>query len=79
MRVGVSPSLLSRWRWRAVARRSTRTRTCRSTRTRTPGERFDEVEAVTGIYGVDTGGRGGVHLFVCPACPGMPYAHRYDR
>ncbi|MCX4726018.1 hypothetical protein ACIPW9_12715 [Streptomyces sp. NPDC090052] len=24
------------------------------------------------------GGLGGVYLFVCTACPGMPYAHRYD-
>ncbi|MEU7167297.1 hypothetical protein AB0A70_22075 [Streptomyces morookaense] len=29
-------------------------------------------------HGMDMGDCGGLYLFVCPACPGMPYAHRYD-
>ncbi|MFJ6017161.1 hypothetical protein [Streptomyces sp. NPDC092952] len=29
-------------------------------------------------HGMDMGDLGGVYLFVCPECPGMPYAHRYD-
>ncbi|MFE2292597.1 hypothetical protein [Streptomyces sp. NPDC059452] len=29
-------------------------------------------------HGMDMGDLGGVYLFVCPECPDMPYAHRYD-
>ncbi|MEU3902148.1 hypothetical protein [Streptomyces sp. NPDC045251] len=29
-------------------------------------------------HGMDMGDLGGVYLFVCPACPDMPYTHRYD-
>lgn len=29
-------------------------------------------------HGMDMGDCGGPSIFICPACPGMPYAHRYD-
>lgn len=29
-------------------------------------------------HGMDMGDLGGLYLFVCPKCPDMPYAHRYD-
>lgn len=29
-------------------------------------------------HGMDMGDLGGMYLFVCSACPDMPYAHRYD-
>ncbi|WP_224059082.1 hypothetical protein [Streptomyces kanamyceticus] len=29
-------------------------------------------------HGMAMGDLGGVYLFVCPACPDMPYTHRYD-
>ncbi|THA70824.1 hypothetical protein E6P78_08850 [Streptomyces sp. A0958] len=38
----------------------------------------DDVVVDTIGHGMDMGDLGGLYLFVCPGCPDMPYAHRYD-
>ncbi|MEU5158781.1 hypothetical protein AB0G74_04115 [Streptomyces sp. NPDC020875] len=44
------------------------------------GHRMDHLLSVTGDeeLRMDMGDAGGVYLFVCTECPGMPYASRYD-
>ncbi|WP_329379933.1 hypothetical protein OG625_13910 [Streptomyces sp. NBC_01351] len=39
---------------------------------------LDEDPAESIGHGMDMGDLGGMYFFVCRACPGTPYAHRYD-
>ncbi|UNO38814.1 DUF1963 domain-containing protein [Streptomyces sp. MST-110588] len=39
---------------------------------------YDERRRIQGAHGLMLGDMGGVYLFVCRSCPGLPFAHRSD-